>query len=207
MSRFIETMQLKDGEFLNLEFHQWRVNCTFRAFFPAQKVFLLEKILPGMEFPQIGRFRCTLTYSEQPGDLKYFAYRPRKINKLILKEVDELDYSWKYADRSELDKLTNDLAPDEEIIIIKKDLVTDASYANLIFFDGSSWLTPSKPLLPGTKRKKLLEDGKIKEAEIRKKDLTRFSKCCLINAMLEPGDVEVRLLKQEVDGMNEPEGR
>jgi 4-amino-4-deoxychorismate lyase len=191
MSRFIETIHLKDGEFLNLDFHQWRVNRTFREFFPSEKVFQLEEFLPGMDFPDEGRFRCTLHYSWQPGDLKIVPYQPRKINKLILKEAGELEYLWKYADRSELDKLTQDLAPDEEIIIIKCGLVTDASYANLIFFDGKNWVTPSTPLLPGTKRQKLLEEGKINEAVIRKEDLHKFSKCCLINAMVDMGEVEI----------------
>jgi 4-amino-4-deoxychorismate lyase len=191
MSRFIETIQLKDGEFLNLDYHQWRVNQTFRAFFPGKKVFLLKDILSDRDFPREGRFRCTFSYAEEPGELKILRYQPKKINKLILKEVKELDYSFKYADRSQLKKLTKALAPDEEIIIIKHGLITDASYANLIFFDGKNWVTPSTPLLPGTKRQKLLDEGKIIEALIRKEDLQKFSKCCLINAMLDPGEVEV----------------
>lgn len=193
MSRFIETIQLKDGEFLNLDYHQWRVNRTFRTFFPAEKAFTLEDLLSDRDFPREGRFRCTLLYADEPGDLKIVPYKPKKINKLILKEVGEFEYSWKYADRSQLEKLIKALAPDEEIIIIKQGFVTDASYANLIFFDGKSWLTPSTPLLQGTKRQKLLEEGKITESLIRKEDLQKFSKCCLINAMLDPGEVEVRM--------------
>lgn len=191
MSRFIETIHLKDGEFLNLDYHQRRINHTFREFFPSEKVFQLDEILPGMDFPGEGRFRCTLQYAGQPGDLKIVPYQPRKINKLILKEAGDLEYSFKYADRSELEKLTQGLKPDEEIIIIKNGLVTDASYANLIFFDGTHWLTPATALLPGTKRQKLLDEGKIIESVIRPGDLQKFSKCCLINAMLDPGEVEI----------------
>jgi 4-amino-4-deoxychorismate lyase len=53
------------------------------------------------------------------------------------------------------------------------------------FFDGSSWLTPSTPLLPGTQRAFLLENGVIHEAALQEIDLTGFSHIKLFNAMMD----------------------
>jgi 4-amino-4-deoxychorismate lyase len=46
------------------------------------------------------------------------------------------------------------------------------------------WLTPKTPLLNGTTRQRLLDDGKIVEAEIKVHELRRFTKVALLNAMI-----------------------
>lgn len=84
---------------------------------------------------------------------------------------------------------------DEELIIVKNGIITDTSYANLVFYNGKEWHTPSRPLLQGTKRQKLIDEGKIKEREIRVHDLKKFTKCSLINAMLDIGEIELPVNK------------
>lgn len=191
MSRFIETIKLKDGEFPDLEYHQQRVNRTFSAFFPNTPPLQLKEILEDTCNPSSGTYRYTITYSRILEGFRIKRYQPRQISRLIIKEVEELDYQYKYADRSSLEILVDDLEKDEEIIIVKNGLVTDSSYANLAFFDGNSWWTPSTPLLYGTKRQKFLDDGSIREKLFKKEDIQNFRKCCLINAMLDLGEVEV----------------
>ncbi|MEQ8809522.1 MAG: aminotransferase class IV, partial [Imperialibacter sp.] len=66
-------------------------------------------------------------------------------------------------------------------------LLTDCSYTNVCFWDGSKWHTPSEPLLAGTKRASLLEKGLISERKIVVNDIKYFESVTLINAMLEPG--------------------
>ena len=66
---------------------------------------------------------------------------------------------------------------------MKNGLITDTSYANIVFWDGQNWLTPSTPLLAGTKRARLLHESKIKEAEIRVDDLIKYEKARIINAL------------------------
>ena len=63
---------------------------------------------------------------------------------------------------------------------------------NVVFGDGSSWITPETFLLPGTKRAFLLSRGDIQECSVRAEDIGKFRFCSLINAMLDPGDVVVR---------------
>lgn len=191
MSRFIETLHLNEGQFLNLFLHQVRLRKTIEAFFPGKPVFDLETILRERHLPSAGRYRCTLTYSSQPEDFSIIPYKPRKINHLITKSVGNISYSFKLADRSELNRLLEGLEPDEEIIILKDGWVTDASYANLAFYSGGKWYTPSTPLLNGTKRQLLIRTGKILETDIKESDLKKFERCSLINAMLDLGEVEI----------------
>ncbi len=42
-------------------------------------------------------------------------------------------------------------------LCVKNGLVTDCTIGNLVFFDGTGWVTPDQPLLKGTKRQALLD--------------------------------------------------
>jgi len=191
MYRFIETIGFNHGEFFNLELHQQRIAVTMGRFFPGKAVPDLAEFLKSFCVPSEGVYRFTITYSYEFEGCKIVKYYPKKIIRLILVEGKDIDYGFKYADRNELEFLTRNCKENEDIVIVKNGFITDASYANLVFSDGSSWKTPSSPLLPGTKRKLLLEQGKIEESIIRPENLEDFKSCSLINAMLNPGDIEI----------------
>ena len=70
------------------------------------------------------------------------------------------------------------------IIIVKNKFVTDASYANLVFYADGNWVTPKSCLLSGVMRTVLLRSGKIQEAEITVDSLRKYEKVKLINAMV-----------------------
>jgi 4-amino-4-deoxychorismate lyase len=99
-------------------------------------------------------------------------------------QADSIQYEHKFLDRSCLDKLFETTLADD-VLIVKNGLLTDTSFANIVFFDGDRWVTPSTPLLHGTKREYYLEIGRIKEVELTVDDLPRFQKAMLINAMLD----------------------
>ena len=75
--------------------------------------------------------------------------------------------------------------PSEEIVIVQQNHLTDTSYTNIALFDGELWITPSTPLLNGTRRKQLLNAGKIIEREVLVTDLNSFQSISLINAMID----------------------
>ena len=79
----------------------------------------------------------------------------------------------------------------DDIIIIKNGLVTDAFAANLLFFDGKNWVTPTTPLLKGTQRQFLLDQEIIFETKIREEDICSYQKVGLINAMVSFEDMPV----------------
>ena len=82
-----------------------------------------------------------------------------------------------------------------EVIFLKNGKVTDSSYANIIFFDGKQWLTPSTFLLNGTCRQRLLNEGKITESPIHYTDIRDFQQIGFINAMLDMGEFNLPISK------------
>lgn len=92
-------------------------------------------------------------------------------------------YDHKFLDRKEIDKLFMDRGDADDILIIKDGFITDTSYGNICLFDGVQWVTPRKPLLLGTCRERLLEDGAIVEGDISIEGLKNFEQFAVINAM------------------------
>ena len=114
-------------------------------------------------------------------------------NTLSLKLVEDntIEYAYKFTDRKRIDKLTATRGEFNDILIIKDGMVTDTSYANVVFKDFyGNWLTPSTYLLPGTRRANLLKHKLIIEASIAYKDINKYSEVRLINAMLGLYDTE-----------------
>ena len=72
----------------------------------------------------------------------------------------------------------------DDIIIEKKGFITDTSIANLAFYDGEQWFTPKNPLLEGTMRAKLLDEGFLQTREIKRSEISHYTKVALMNAMI-----------------------
>ena len=70
------------------------------------------------------------------------------------------------------------------MIIEKKGYLCDTTIANIAFFDGKQWFTPTHPLLKGTMRQKLLDEGFLETKKIKKDNLSDYSQVALINAMI-----------------------
>jgi len=184
MCLLLETIKVLNGTFLHLPFHQERINHSQGIHFPGCSLIRLSEIPipPGIK-DQV--YKCRIIYGAELQITEFSEYVPKPINHLKLVVADHLDYSFKYADRSGIHILLSGLRDDEDIIIIKKGMITDTSYTNLAFYTGSGWFTPASPLLEGTCRKRLLHEQKIRVQEIVPADLVMFQKVSLINAMLD----------------------
>lgn len=189
MCQFVETICIENGKPRNLSYHVQRLNLTMRTFFPESKAIGEHELLTDIPNVQ-GLQKARVVYDENGITERSFApYTIRKINSIAIVEDNDISYSWKSTDRSALMRL-REKAPDyDEVIIIKNGCVTDTSYTNLCFFDGKEWLTPDTPLLRGTMRQKLLDEGIIREARILKTDLHKFQSVSLINAMMPLGEL------------------
>jgi 4-amino-4-deoxychorismate lyase len=130
-------------------------------------------------------YKCRIIYNPDIESIEFKKYTLKKIQTLKLVECNDIEYSYKFADRSALNELKKRKGICDEILIVKNGFITDTTFSNIIFFDGREWITPSTPLLKGTKRERLLNEGKIREAQIRVKDLQNFQSGKLINAMLD----------------------
>ncbi|MEP1034668.1 aminotransferase class IV [Ekhidna sp.] len=190
--RFIESILFKNGEYHNLPLHQNRMNGAFSHHGLADHSHDLKRILPDLKMK--GTFKVRLVYDmdseDAEYDIEFSEYHPRKIQTLEIVRSPPFDYSMKFEDRSEINKLVKSSMADDIIIGIDNHL-TDGSYFNLAFWDGDNWLTPNTPLLKGVRRIKLLSEQKIREASIQISDLSSFEKVSLINAMLDLGELEI----------------
>lgn len=193
MCQFVETICIENGKPRNLSYHVQRLNLTMRTFFPESKAIGEHELLTDIPNVQ-GLQKARVVYDENGiAECSFAPYTIRKINSIAIVEDNDISYSWKSTDRSALMRL-REKAPDyDEVIIIKNGCVTDTSYTNLCFFDGKEWLTPDTPLLRGTMRQKLLDEGIIREARILKTDLHKFQSVSLINAMMSLGELLLSL--------------
>jgi 4-amino-4-deoxychorismate lyase len=184
MCLLVESIKIQNRIPQNLDYHNTRLNFSRYKLFGKSDEIDLRNILHIPIDLTNDVYKCRVVYRETIQYQEYLQYTPRIIKSLRLVVNEDIEYTHKYLDRSQIDKL-RECSGADDILIVKNNFITDASSANVVFFDGKSWLTPSKPLLRGTKRKQLLDKGIIREENISVSELKRFSKCILINAMLD----------------------
>jgi len=182
MTQLLETIQCIDGKPQHLIWHQRRFNQARQQLFQAQSNIDLSTLFE--QTPKIGVCRCRILYSQQIEKVEFISYQQPHLRNFKLITADNLDYSFKYADRRAINTLVAQKQQADDIIIIKNQQITDTSIANLAFWDGQQWLTPATPLLTGTTRARLLEQGLIKAAIITPDALQTYSKIALLNALL-----------------------
>lgn len=182
MCLLFETIKLKDGVFFNLKYHSERMNNARELLLNQANALRLKSVLTVPAGCSKGLYKCRVAYDYYIHKIEFIPYKPGEIKTLKIVYADDISYQFKFTDRAQLQKLKNSAGADD-IIIVKNGLVTDTSFSNLIFCDRGKWITPSTPLLKGTKRQELLDRRIISEQEIKPSDLKMFSRIKLINAM------------------------
>jgi 4-amino-4-deoxychorismate lyase len=135
--------------------------------------------------------KCRFIYDASTYSLDYEIYKRRVIKKLKVINDDHILYPIKKFQRPELDRLFSLKEDTDEIIIVKKGLVTDAFYYNLVFEDHNGFYTPQACLLKGTMRQRLLDKNKISIKKIAIHDLAKYHRIHLINALNGLGSIVV----------------
>jgi len=186
-----ETIKIEDGQIFNLEWHNRRFNKSQKEFFSKPSTTDLKEFISP---PRTGLFRCKIIYDTEIQSVEYFPYQAKTFHsfKII---PSQLEYDYKYSDRSEFQHL---LASYDEIIIEKNGLLTDTTIANIAFLDGEQWLTPKTPLLEGTTRARLLDEGFLKLENIKKENIKNYTHFALMNAMI---GFQIQKAKPEFDGI------
>ena len=193
MCQLLETIKWQDGVLKNIDLHNKRMNDARLKLFGVTHRIALEHEITIPETLKKGVYKCRVVYEQHIESIEFIEYKIKPIKTIKLVYDNDINYDYKYLERAcfanHLKKIKED-----DILIVKSGLISDVSYANIVFYDGKKWITPAKPLLKGTMRKYLLDKQLIKEENIEPKDLQYFQKARLINAMLDlenSSDIEI----------------
>lgn len=197
MYLFTETIRIERGRAERLDLHNARMDRTRRTFFGAcRPIDLRDHIAP--EVRTEGIVRCRVVYGEEIEDISYAPYRMRPVSSLRLTEAGDTDYTFKYADRSALERLFGMRDGADDILMTRNGLLTDTSIANIALSDGKRWYTPATPLLRGTRRASLLDTGVVEERDISASELFSYSEITLFNAMIPFGTIRFPVNPQHI---------
>jgi 4-amino-4-deoxychorismate lyase len=187
MSLLLETIKVVNKNLVSVSLHNERMNRSRYELLGCKNELNLGELIKIPSDITKDIYKCKVIYSDTIKDVEFRTYAPRNIEQLRLAYCDEIDYSYKYLERTLFGELLrkNNCKENEDILIIKHGRVTDTSYSNIALFDGKEWYTPKFPLLKGTKRARLILDKRIIEKDILAEDLKNYEKIILINAMLE----------------------
>ena len=193
MCPFIESIRIENGVIYNLPYHNERLNRTRNVFWKdCTPINLIDYIrMPHKK----GIVKCRIVYEKEIKEIVYTPYSMREIDTLRIVHSDGINYTYKSTDREELNRLYVGRGDADDVLIVRNELITDTSIANVAFYDGCEWYTPQTPLLKGTQRAFLLDRQIIKEKEITLKQLFTYSRITLFNAMIEFGQIEFPVKK------------
>lgn len=183
MSRFLESIAIVDGQIQRLPWHQRRVDQALNAFYKDATLDLYAVIQKNAAL-QPGTVKCRVLYDSDSYDVQFSQYSPRDIKTLKLVENNDIDYPFKFADRTAINNAFDQRGDCDDILIVKNGRIMDSSIANIALRRDEKWFTPREPLLRGTMRDYLLENGVLAEANIGVRDLPSFHGYKLINALL-----------------------
>ncbi len=185
MCQLFETIKILDGSLCNIGLHNDRLNRSRRDVFGCTDAIDLRDFIEVPHDCTSGVVKCRVVYARVIDTIGFERYRKRDLHTLRLLDDDDIGYACKYCDRSAIDRLLARRDGCDDIIIVKGGTMTDSSFSNLVFDDGTRLLTPASPLLKGTKREQLLSEGMIIQEELRVTDMELFRSVHLINAMLD----------------------
>lgn len=167
-----------------LTYHQRRMDNSRKALHPKANALKLVKLLENIDLPASGTFKLRLEYGVGLKRHELVPYSIRPVETIRLVDANDLRYGKKFADRTCINKQLANKATSDDVLFIQRGHLTDTSYANVALFDGSHWYTPAWPLLRGTRREFLIENGTLRPSMIRERDLANFEKLRMINAMM-----------------------
>jgi len=182
MCRLLETMMIVDGVVRNAEYHNARMNRSRRELLGCGDELDVRDIVAAGN-GLTGLVRCRMIYAETVISVAHEAYVRQPIRSLQLVRRDNIDYPHKFEERSQFAEALQYRNLCDDILIVKRNKITDTSFSNVAFFRETVWVTPADPLLKGTMRASLIDRGMIVEEEVRVSDLRHFSQVMLINAL------------------------
>lgn len=191
MSLWFETIRIENGSPQNLEFHQARINRTLRDHF-LQDEFSVSEFIHKHIRPTKGTHRLRIDYDGKPTDFRTEPYKPRPLASLKVLIDNSINYPYKNTDRTHLEHLRGQKGDCDDILIVKNNMVTDLSYANIVLVRDHIFHTPSTPLLHGTMIDKLIKNQIVVQANITLRSLSLYQGWIPVNALLGFDPLQIR---------------
>lgn len=188
-----ETIRCIDGVAQNLVYHQARLDHALQTLGADEKIDLVSSITP----PEKGLFRCRFVWNPLNISIEFIPYTPRSISSLTLVYDDTIEYPLKYSDREHLNTLFELRGEGDDVLIVKNSLLSDTTIANIALKIDGQWYTPESPLLEGTTRARLLDEGLLLTAPLTPSDLAKASSIAIMNAMIGFLEVENGIISQK----------
>jgi 4-amino-4-deoxychorismate lyase len=199
METFFETLALRDGLPLHLDYHTARLNRTRREVFGTTESIDIATYLSYHSIAKIQNpppthlaahfapsplHRLRIVYNDT-AILSHTLtpYTPKTIRTIHWVESD-IDYPHKSTDRIALNALLGAHPSADDILIVHNGYVRDTTVANVAFRQHGIWYTPDTPLLPGTTRARLINEGKLFPRSIHRDHLSTYDGFAITNALI-----------------------
>lgn len=176
----LETIRCNLGEALHLSYHQQRLERSLKQLGYTTRYDLHTLISP----PDDALYRCRFLYDSLQYSVEFIPYTPRPVISLKLVYDDTIEYPLKYSNRENLNTLYELRGECDDVLIVKNGLLSDTTIANIALKIDDRWYTPEYPLLEGTTRARLLDEGFLRTAPLSISDLSKADSVAIMNAMV-----------------------
>lgn len=183
MYPLFESVCIENSQIKNADYHEARFR---RSYIQRYKTHPTYGLFDGIHLTNLDnnlKYKLRIGYKQDGTRFSFSEYKNSIPTSLKLVRDDTISYNVKRNNRKKLNSLYNTRGEFDDVLIIKNGLVTDTSYANILFLDGKVIITPSTPLLEGTCRARLLDENKITETRVLESDLPDFDSFQLVNAL------------------------
>lgn len=191
MCQFIESIRIDNQVVKNLTLHKKRIEKTFQTIFNTNPTFDIDSCILLPKDNNIYKFRIVYGFHGVV-DSSLTPYLIKPVKNIAIKICNDIEYNYKYLNRDSINNLTKNKGKCDDILIVKNGFLTDTSIGNIALFDGNNWVTPSAPLLKGTKREQLVINGTLVEKNLHIADLRSFSNIRIFNSMIDWGEIELK---------------
>ena len=183
MYPLFESVCIENSQIKNAAYHEARFNKSYLQQYKTHPTYTLFDGIHLTNLDDTLKYKLRIGYKQNGTRYSISEYENSIATSLKLVSDDTISYALKKNNRKKLNALFLQRGEADDVLIIKNGLVTDASYSNILFFDGKQIVTPTTPLLEGTCRARLLAINRIVEKSISVAELQNFESFQLINAL------------------------
>lgn len=183
MYPLFESVCIENSQIKNADYHEARFRKSYIQQYKTHPTYSLFDGIHLTNLDNTLKYKLRIGYKQNGTRYSISEYENSIATSLNLVTDDTISYTLKKNNRKKLNALFLQRGEADDVLIIRNGLVTDASYSNILFFDGKQIVTPSTPLLEGTCRARLLAKNSIVDKSISVDDLQNFESFQLVNAL------------------------